>query len=93
MKSMQERHRLIGDVRGYGLMIGVEFVRDRKTKEKATTETDEIVQRAFKKGLLLLGCGENIIRLAPPLIVDKEDADLALNILEEVLTEVESTTK
>ena len=89
LKSMMERHRLIGDVRGYGLMIGIEFVRDRKTKEKAAEETEAIVQKAFLKGLLLLGCGENVIRFAPPLMVDKEDADLALNILDEVLTEVE----
>lgn len=93
LKVMQERHRLIGDIRGYGLMIGVEFVRDRKTKEKASEETEDIVQKAFRKGLLLLGCGENIIRLAPPLIVDKEDADIALNILDEILTEVESKKK
>jgi 4-aminobutyrate aminotransferase len=89
MKSMMDRHRLIGDVRGVGLMIGVEFVRDRVTKEKASEETEAIVQRAFQKGLLLLGCGENIIRLAPPLVVDKEDADLALGILDEVLTDIE----
>jgi 4-aminobutyrate aminotransferase len=89
LKSMMERHRLIGDVRGYGLMIGIEFVRDRKTKEKADTETDEIVLKAFSKGLLLLGCGENVIRFAPPLMVDREDADIALNILDEVLTDVE----
>ncbi|HEY7160512.1 MAG TPA: aminotransferase class III-fold pyridoxal phosphate-dependent enzyme, partial [Acidobacteriota bacterium] len=89
MKSMMDRHRLIGDVRGVGLMIGVEFVRDRITKEKASEETEAIVQRAFQKGLLLLGCGENIIRLAPPLVVDKEDADLALGILDEVLTDIE----
>ena len=68
MRSMMDRHRLIGDVRGFGLMIGIEFVRDRVTKEKASEETEEIVQRAFRKGLLLLGCGENIIRLAPPLL-------------------------
>ena len=89
MKSMMDRHRLIGDVRGVGLMIGVEFVRDRVTKEKASEETEPIVQRAFQKGLLLLGCGENIIRLAPPLVVDKEDADMALGILDEVLTDIE----
>ena len=89
MKSMMDRHRLIGDVRGVGLMIGIEFVRDRITKEKASEETEAIVQRAFQKGLLLLGCGENIIRLAPPLVVDKEDADLALGILDEVLTDIE----
>lgn len=87
---MMERHRLIGDVRGYGLMIGIEFVRDRKTKEKASKETEAIVQKAFLKGLLLLGCGENVIRFAPPLMVDKEDADIALNIFEEVLTEIET---
>jgi 4-aminobutyrate aminotransferase len=93
LKAMMNRHRLIGDVRGYGLMIGIEFVRDRVTKEKAREETDDIVQRAFQKGLLLLGCGENIIRFAPPLIVDKEDADTALEILDQILTEVESTKK
>lgn len=90
LKSMMERHRLIGDVRGFGLMIGIEFVRDRKTKERASQETEDIVQKAFRKGLLLLGCGENMIRIAPPLIIDREDADLALSILEEVITEVES---
>jgi 4-aminobutyrate aminotransferase len=89
MRNMQERHRLIGDVRGVGLMIGIEFVKDRVTKEKAKDETDLIVQKAFQKGLLLLGCGENMIRLAPPLIVDKEDADMALTILDEVLTDIE----
>ena len=90
LRSMMDRHRLIGDVRGYGLMIGIEFVRDRVTKEKAKEEVEAIVYKAFEKGLLLLGCGENTIRIAPPLIVDKEDADLGLNILDEVLTEVES---
>lgn len=93
LKGMMDRHRLIGDVRGYGLMIGIEFVRDRKTKEKAREETDQIVQMAFQKGLLLLGCGENMIRFAPPLIVDKDDADTALTILDQVLTEIESGKK
>jgi 4-aminobutyrate aminotransferase len=90
LESLSAGHRLIGDFRGVGLMIGIEFVRDRNTKEKAKEETELIVQKAFHKGLLLLGCGENIIRLAPPLIVDKEDADLALNILDEVLTDIEN---
>ena len=90
LKDMQERHRLIGDVRGYGLMIGIEFVKDRRTKQKASEEAELIVMKAFEKGLLLLGCGENIIRIAPPLIIDKEDADLALAILDDVLTEIES---
>jgi 4-aminobutyrate aminotransferase len=78
-------HRLIGDVRGLGLMIGVELVRDRETKEAASTERDEIVQDCFRKGLLLLGCGMSTLRFCPPLIVTKEQCDVAVEILDEVL--------
>jgi len=78
-------HRLIGDVRGLGLMIGVELVRDRETKEAASTERDEIVQDCFRKGLLLLGCGMSTLRFCPPLIVTKDQCDVAVEILDEVL--------
>lgn len=90
LTKMMDRHRLIGDVRGLGLMVGVEFVKDRQTKEKAKEEAEKVIQLAFQKGLLLLTCGENVIRFAPPLVIDKEDVDTALTILDEVLTEVES---
>jgi 4-aminobutyrate aminotransferase len=88
-KALADRHRLIGDVRGRGLMIGVELVRDRQTKERATTERDAVVRECFKRGLLVLGAGRNAIRLSPPLILTKQQADTALEILDQALTAVE----
>ena len=79
---------LVGDVRGRGLMIGVELVADKKTKEPAIEERDRVVQMAFEKGVLLLGAGPNTIRIAPPLIVSREQADIALDVLEECIREV-----
>ncbi len=79
------RHKLIGDVRGLGLMIGMELVRDRQTKEAASTERDEIVQLCFRRGLLLLGCGASTLRFCPPLVITKEQADTAVQILDDVL--------
>jgi 4-aminobutyrate aminotransferase len=70
-------------------MIGIEMVKDRQTKEKAIEERDKIIQACFEKGLLILGCGENVIRLIPPLIITQREADTALTILEEVLKQVE----
>jgi 4-aminobutyrate aminotransferase len=88
-KALADRHRLIGDVRGRGLMIGVELVRDRQTKERATTERDAVVRECFKRGLLVLGAGPNAVRLSPPLILTKQQADTALEILDQALTAVE----
>jgi len=85
LNELQKRFRLIGDVRGKGLMIGIEIVRDPETKAKAIEERNEIIQSCFRKGLLILGCGENVIRLSPPLIITQKEADLALTILEDVL--------
>jgi 4-aminobutyrate aminotransferase len=90
LKYMAERHPLIGDVRGLGLMIGIELVKDRQTKEKAIAERNAVVQRCFAKGLLILGCGENSLRLMPPLIVTRPHAEVALQILDEVLREIEA---
>ncbi|MGH9804477.1 MAG: aminotransferase class III-fold pyridoxal phosphate-dependent enzyme, partial [Candidatus Acidiferrales bacterium] len=84
-----QRHRLVGEVRGRGLMIGLELVRDKKTKERAHEERDAVVQAAFERGLLVLGCGPNNLRLMPPLVIDQEQADCALDLLEAALTEVE----
>jgi 4-aminobutyrate aminotransferase len=88
LKGFQKRFELIGDVRGKGLMIGIELVKDRVTKVKAIEERSQVIQACFKKGLLILGCGENVIRLIPPLIITQREADLALTILEEVLAEM-----
>jgi 4-aminobutyrate aminotransferase len=89
LRDLQEQFRLIGDVRGKGLMIGIEMVRDRKTKEKAIEERNAVIQGCFEKGLLILGCGENVIRFSPPLIITRKEADVGLSILEEVLKKVE----
>ncbi len=86
LKGLQKRFPVLGDVRGKGLMIGIEIVKDPVTKEKGVEERNRIVQACFEKGLLILGCGENVIRLSPPLIITRREADLALTILEEVLT-------
>jgi len=85
LKTWPAKHKNVGDVRGRGLMIGIEIVKDQKTREPAPELRDEIVDRAFAKGLLILGCGETSIRLAPPLVVKAEEADCALGILEECL--------
>jgi 4-aminobutyrate aminotransferase len=83
-----ERHAIVGTVRGVGLMIGIEIVLDRKTKERAHDLRDSIVDRAFHKGLLLLGAGENTVRLSPPLMIDREQADFAVDTLDACITEV-----
>jgi 4-aminobutyrate aminotransferase len=84
-----KRFSIVGDVRGKGLMIGVEIVRDQETKEKDKDLRDKVVINAFHKGLLTLGSGENSIRMSPPLIIDEEQADCAIRIMEEAIGEAE----
>jgi len=86
-----ERHKIVGEVRGKGLMIGIEFVRDQKTKEKAPDLRNRIVELAFHKGLLILGSGDTTIRLCPPLMIDEEQAEFAVRTLDEIIGEVERT--
>ena len=88
LKSLMTKHSLIGDVRGRGLMIGVEFVRNRDTKERATDERNALVHECFKRGLLVLGAGRNAIRLSPPLVFTRQHADTAIAILDEALDAV-----
>jgi len=83
-----EKHETVGEVRGRGLMIGVEIVENKRTKAIAGALRDRIVDLAFERGLLLLGCGENTIRLCPPLIVSQAEMDVALDLLEECVAEV-----
>lgn len=90
LRNLQARHSLIGDVRGKGLMVAVELVKNRQTKEAATDERNDIIDRCFQKGLLLLGCGASSIRFCPPLVIGKQDVETALRILDECLTEVGS---
>ena len=87
-RALMEKHSIIGDVRGRGLMVGLEFVRDRETKERATTERDRIVRACFERGLLVLGAGRNAIRLSPPLVLTRSQADTALEILDQAIASV-----
>src|SRR5262249_18922305 len=89
LKTWVDKYRLVGDVRGQGLMIGVEIVKDKTTRAKAHDERERIVELAFERGILLLGAGENSIRFAPPLIVTQEQADIAIDVLEECIEIVE----
>src|SRR5206468_8969618 len=93
LKALAGKHRLIGDVRGRGLMIGVELVRDRETKERATDERNAVVLGAFGRGLLILGAGKNSVRFSPPLVLTRGQADIAVKIFDEALTDVEASRR
>lgn len=83
--DLQQEVELIGDVRGLGLMIGIELVRDRKTKEPAKKEASQVLNKCFKKGLMILSCGESTVRIMPPLVINREELDRGLEILSTVL--------
>lgn len=93
LRELQRKHSIIGDVRGRGLMIGVELVRDRKTKERAVEERGAVVQAMFRRGVLILGAGRNSIRFAPPLVISKDQADAVLHLFDESLAEVTRSHK
>jgi 4-aminobutyrate aminotransferase len=88
LRDLQARHPLIGEVRGKGLMIGIELVRDRTTKERAVEERNALVQAMFRRGVLVLGAGKNAIRLAPPLVLTIDQATEVLRIFDEGLSEI-----
>jgi 4-aminobutyrate aminotransferase len=88
LRDMQQRFECMGDVRGKGLMVGVELVKDRESKTPAADWRGRIIQRAFEKGLLILGCGQNSIRFCPALTVSAEEIDVGLSIFEECVKEV-----
>jgi 4-aminobutyrate aminotransferase len=89
MADWPSKHKLVGDVRGRGLMVGVEIVKDKTTKEYGAAERDSIVELAFERGVLFLGCGPSTVRIAPPLIVTKEEADVAIDVLGECIAVIE----
>jgi 4-aminobutyrate aminotransferase len=89
MRDWPKRFPAVGDVRGLGLMIGFELVRDRETKERAPELRAQLENMAFERGLLVLGCGRNSIRLCPPLVITRDQADFALDTLEQCLGALE----
>ncbi len=86
LAEIKARHPSMGDVRGKGLMIGVEFVKDKQTKEPAKEITDRVVELTFERGLLMLSCAKSVIRVAPPLSISKSEIDEGLKIFEESVT-------
>jgi 4-aminobutyrate aminotransferase len=86
LSELQARHPSIGEVRGRGLMIGIEFVADRATREPSAAVRDRLVHHAFEHGLLLLGCGTSVVRIAPPLSIERKTVDEGLEIFDYCLT-------
>jgi alanine-glyoxylate transaminase/(R)-3-amino-2-methylpropionate-pyruvate transaminase len=89
LQDLQDKHELIGEVRGLGLMLGVELVRDRHTKEPANTEAVEVMERMKERGVLVGkgGLFGNTLRIKPPMCITKDDADYLVAMLDEVLAE------
>ena len=87
LRELQQRHAVIGEVRGRGLMIGMELVTDRGTREPATALCDAVINRAFENGLILLACGRSTVRFMPPLMVSRGDVDEAVTLLDATLRE------
>jgi 4-aminobutyrate aminotransferase len=83
------KHKLVGHVRGRGLMIGIELVKSQETREPNGEARNRLIERAFELGLLVLGCGESTVRLMPPLVIDREQADCAVDILDRCLAQLE----
>jgi 4-aminobutyrate aminotransferase len=92
LKDLQARHDVIGEVRGRGLMIGMELVRDRSSREPFRELADIVLHRAFHNGLILLSCGASTVRFMPPLLVTRADVDEAVSILEPSLVEARDGT-
>jgi 4-aminobutyrate aminotransferase len=85
MSAWTEKLPMVGDVRGRGLMMGVEIVTDKAKKTPGGNERDRIVELAFERGILFLGAGPNTVRISPPLVVSEEQADIAMDVLEECI--------
>jgi len=90
LAEIEARHPSIGDIRGRGLMIGIEFVKDKTSKVRAPVLRTSVIQKAFENGLLLLPCGSNSVRLTPPLNINRKLVDEGLQLFEQVLSEAEA---
>jgi 4-aminobutyrate aminotransferase len=88
LTTLMDKHTIIGDVRGKGLMIGIELVKDRATKEPYVKAQHQVEIECFNRGLITLGCGQSSIRLSPPLVIDKDQCDFAIKTIDEALTAI-----
>ncbi len=90
LRRLMQKHDCIGDVRGFGMMLGVEFVKDRDSMQPDAELRDRVEYAAYERGLIILGAGFNTIRWSPPLILSRENVDVALEIFDEAITEAKS---
>jgi 4-aminobutyrate aminotransferase len=88
LRGLQQRHDVVGEVRGKGLMIGFELVKDSWSRTPAKELCDALITRAYHRGLILLSCGQSTVRFMPPLTITESDVDEAMTILEATLNEV-----
>jgi 4-aminobutyrate aminotransferase len=88
LEELPKRFPIVGDVRGLGLMIGIEMVRDQATRERAPALRDRLEEMCFERGVLVLGAGPNTLRICPPLVITKDQADYAVDTIEECLREM-----
>jgi 4-aminobutyrate aminotransferase len=87
MREWPGRYRHVGEVRGLGLMIGIELVKDQGTREPFADLRDRILDSAFERGVLVLGAGDSTVRLSPPLTISRDQCDFAMDVLEQCLKE------
>ena len=90
LRALMDKHAIIGDVRGKGLMIGIELVKDRTSKEPHVEALKQVEMECFKRGLITLGCGASTIRLSPPLVIDRDQCDFAIKTIDDVLSTVKA---
>ena len=89
LQNLEEECELVGDVRGKGLMIGIEIVEDRETKNPGADKAREVMLRCWKRGVAIISCGASTLRIVPPLTITRELVDAGLEIIEDVIKEVE----
>ncbi len=89
LQNLKDESQIVGDVRGKGLMIGVEIVKEKETKSPGVDEAREIMLRCWKRGVAIILCGASTLRIAPPLTITKELIDVSLEIIEDVVREIE----
>jgi 4-aminobutyrate aminotransferase len=93
LAEMKESHPMVGDVRGLGLMCGLELVKDKRSKAPAPQETEDVMMECFRKGIALVNCGKSVIRLMPPLPITRDLVDRSLDVLDETIGALEKTRK
>jgi 4-aminobutyrate aminotransferase len=92
LEELKDKSEIVGDVRGKGLMIGIELVEDKTSKKPAPKKAEEVMMRSWKRGVAVITCSKSTIRIAPPLLITRELMDAGLDIIEDAIKQVEKET-